>query len=54
MQILPQIPPEAQPVGGDAHQLAFGPDALEEHDELELDAVNTMPSLKDSVPRLVA
>src|SRR5262249_40923839 len=35
VQVIAEKPPDTQPVGGEAHQLAFGANALEEHYELQ-------------------
>ncbi len=36
-QVVAKVPAQAQAVGSDAHELPLGADALEEHDELELE-----------------
>ena len=37
MQVIAEIPSQTEAVGGDDHELAFRADALEKHDELELE-----------------
>src|SRR5690349_15582683 len=37
VQVIAEIPAQAEPVRRDAQQLAFRADALEEHDELQLE-----------------
>ena len=37
VQIVAQIPPHAQPVGDQAHEVAFGANAFEEHHQLQLE-----------------
>src|SRR3954447_15024808 len=37
MEVVSQEPPQAEAVGGDLHELAFGADALKEHNELEFE-----------------
>src|SRR5215472_17383422 len=34
VQIVSNIPPHAEPISRMAHELPFGPDTLEEHDQL--------------------
>jgi hypothetical protein len=36
-QVVAEVPPQREPVGDDAHQLALAPEILEEHDELQLE-----------------
>src|SRR5687768_10382856 len=37
VQVIPQVPPDAQPIGSYPDQLPLGADPFEEHHELELE-----------------
>ena len=40
VQVIAQVPPQAQPVGGHPDQLSLRSHSLEEHDQLELEEDN--------------
>src|SRR5271167_1707605 len=37
VQVIAKVPPHAEPISRMAHQLPFGTNALEEHDQLQLE-----------------
>jgi hypothetical protein len=37
VQVAAEILPDAEPVGGEVHKVAFGADAFKEHHQLELE-----------------